>query len=298
MSWPRALVAIVLSSGCSYPQLDFATADELTDATVSDSSSDTPEDTRPPTLAEACAAYASAWCGRLETCGLGELRTKYGTTGQCAARVELHCVSSANAKSSPPADPSAIAACAAARASVSCNNLYDDLVGCPSGAGTLPNGAKCAYGNQCVGEKCAFAGSSCGTCATGSPDRGLDQTCSTQADCSPVLVCRGGKCAAPRALGEACTPGTTDDCGAFEGRYCDPTSKTCKEYQYESDGGPCGALTKGWTVCLAGNCVTPSGGVGSCRAAAAEGSACTDRPCLFPAVCAGGLCVLPDPTKC
>jgi len=296
----RVLVAMLLSTGCSYPHLDFATADDLVDATASESSTDTaPADTAPPTLESACAAYAAAWCGRLETCGVGELRTRFGTSGQCAARLELHCRSSAGAKSSAPADPSAIAACAAARSSAECSRLYDELVGCETAPGTLPNAAKCAFGNQCAGSACTFAGSSCGTCATTVTQRGLDQPCTTRSDCTPVLVCRTGKCSPPRALGEACVAGTNDECGAFQGRYCDAATKTCKEFLYEpTDGGPCGQLTKGLTLCLAGSCVTPSGGIGSCRSAVVEGSACADRGCIFPAVCAGGLCVLPDPTKC
>lgn len=295
-----AIVAVVWSVGCSYPKLEFEASEGFDAAVVDTAGTDVADtgDGRPPTMEEACQQYAEVWCARLEECGPGELVTKYGSRGACASAFALHCVSIDGAKSAPTRTPSQVAACAAARATTSCGNLYEDSVGCETVPGTLPTSAKCAFDEQCAGGACNYTGSSCGLCAAAPVRRGLGQACTTGAECVPVLVCRAGKCAEPRGLGEACTAGPSDDCGRFQARYCDTTSKTCKGYSYAEDGATCGELAGQWWLCRAGVCSAPSGGISTCYASAGAGGSCSDRACLFPWRCVGVLCVLPDPTKC
>jgi hypothetical protein len=111
------------------------------------------------------------------------------------------------------------------------------------------------------------------------------------------------------------------NCSGEVGLACIPTAKgsavgTCQMVQLAASGAPCGDVgampITGVIACGAGGeCIgAGSGTMGTCLAAAADGSACNSDatvgpPCLAPAKCVPtgsgstiGTCTLPNATTC
>jgi hypothetical protein len=141
----------------------------------------------------------------------------------------------------------------------------------------------------------------------------LGDTCDANRTCNSTLTCFGGKCVTPGAVGAACDPAakpTLAACDGVAGLWCNLKSKKCeKTVENAAAGASCGlnATTGTLTVCDAKNyCKITSATTyaGTCVARVADGGACDAAtlaiggPCITPATCTAGKCVVKDPTTC
>jgi hypothetical protein len=165
----------------------------------------------------------------------------------------------------------------------------------------LPGNNDCQYGLVCAG----LPNAKTGTCVA--PGAG-GATCDATHPCAGDFVCKSGTCTAPGKPGDTCD-------AAAEGLFCDtvglvfclPVQNTCVQAAVVPAGSSCG-LTGGNTVavCAGGGNNSPSSDCssvtnGTCQAQIANGGACTAGSasgCTYPAVCAGGVCTLPDAASC
>jgi len=101
--------------------------------------------------AQACTAWASNHCRRLEACAPVSLQAGYGDVETCVARNEVGCDAALRAPGTG-ATAASIEACAAASGAASCEDV---VVGrAPAGcavSGTLQAGAACGDDSQCAG---------------------------------------------------------------------------------------------------------------------------------------------------
>ncbi len=200
---------------------------------------------------------------------------------------------------------------------------------CTQPTGKLANGATCAFSAQCSTAFCAIPPSAaCGTCAAPPRDgdscanlstcgQGLvcfaaskvcgtlgatGASCSKNAPCQAHLSCIGansakgilGTCQASAAVsGVACEPDLAKGpgCDYQAGLTCNAKSKTCESVTTSTAGGPCDLDNDQFAACAAsGTCsASEAGAMGTCRAAAADGAACTTTSagpaCIPPARC-------------
>ncbi|MHB8416828.1 MAG: hypothetical protein ACYDCL_02045 [Myxococcales bacterium] len=251
-----------------------------------------------PSGDQACRDVATAQCNLRNSCTNGfAISTDYGDLATCISRTQTNCLTQLSA----PGTGSSAAhseGCAQALAGESCFNYFTNAppAACAVPAGTLANGAACAFPAQCQSTFCAV---------------GDDQICGT---CQPQPV-----------AGSSCDAGS---CGS--GLFCLPDSWTCT--QGVPDGGACndrsacgggescvGFLDGGSGVCTprlgigascdarqetgpncfnagGADCVTTVGGGGTGRCAAITvaqaGEACGRVPHVSDSACGnGGLCV-------
>jgi hypothetical protein len=191
----------------------------------------------------------------------------------------------------------------------------------PAMAGTpCTASSSCFYGLECPYDLPATSG----VCT---PHGAAGASCDNEHRCGDGLGCVGadatlgimGTCqTAATAVGAACGGETGPECdGAI---YLTCVDGACQAEVLAEPGAPCGSLSSGYAQCTEGaTCITPEGAcqrsgaacgssVGSCVAAAANGSACNlvmGPLCQTPARCVvstaggtSGTCVALDPASC
>lgn len=266
----------------------------------------------------ACAKYASAYCQRLDACTNGAVvATRYRNLDGCRTRHVEACL----AKLAAPGTtmkPAEVAACAPLTAAVGCNALdyegYNFVGACTLAKGTLGDGAGCFAHEQCASGHCFSSRLvSCGVCAP-APAPTDSVTCEL-GRCPRGRVCNtlqdfgGSPCVAPSAPGGDCAAGCSRDDYCLAGKCaprevkdspCDPavdgcalglrcgaTTKVCEAMKVAKIGDPCvdAFLCTGGVYCTG----TPMACVPSPR----DGESCNGYPpCVAPALCYGGKCVL------
>ncbi len=276
---------------------------------------------------EACESWVTASCAREKKCGAVRFQLAWGDESSCTSRKKLGCAErfAAPGVTQTPAE---LAACAAAMNDADCEDLA--LGKLPSECevtGSLAKGDGCANDAQCASGFCRFnVGSGCGSCA----ERGKDfASCSVSAECAPGLLCSSRSCKKPEKQGGFCSrssdcapwlvcsqdgscekgapagsscagggPSDVYGCDEWNGVVCNSLLMSCTAVTVRAVGAPCDGFND---VCAAGATCTGFGG-GECVAPPREGEACstlgTTGGCLWPAQCANGECVLPDPEKC
>jgi hypothetical protein len=283
-----------------------------------------------PSAADACLAFATAFCNRLEACTPFALQVSYGDANSCAQRGVLLCVPALSANGST-ITPTQMETCAQAVEQETCDEALDNPQ--PSACdvpGTLAVGAVCGSHAQCQTNYCKLTpGTLCGTCTAHS---GNGAQCQLDSDCAATLICNGGTCVGPAQSGAACgstqpcmrslvcignkcqTPlgsgaactGTTpttgvSDCDAAHGLYCNTQTKKCAQTQIAPTGQPCGIVSGNLVACANGDsCGNVSNGQGTCHQPAGDGAVCgPDIACVAPAVCTStARCTLPNPSVC
>ena len=200
-------------------------------------------------------------------------------------------------------------------------------VACQDRPGTVINGAACGAATQCQSTFCKRQGS-CGVCA---PRQAGGESCNSDEQCDPNLVCASSACVAPGEAGASCDDkhpcrndlyckagvcstkaGAGDSCADTDkacdivrGVGCNPFTKICQNVRVAKKGDPCGivagtlVLCEASGLCEGGTLATP----GTCTGAAGDGQACgtadaNGRSCLAPANCVNGICRLPASASC
>jgi hypothetical protein len=277
-----------------------------------------------PTAIDACTAFATAFCARLEACTPFALQVAYGDVNTCAQRGALLCIPALSANGAT-VTPTQMEACAQAVQAENCDEVLDNPQ--PSACdvpGTLPVGAVCGSHAQCQSTYCRLtAGTLCGTCTAHS---GAGAQCQLDADCAASLICNGGTCVGPAPLGSTCgatqpcmrslsclggkcqPPGATGascasaaDCDAAHGVYCNTQTNKCAQTQVAATGQPCGIVNGNAIACSGGDsCGKVVNYQGTCHQTAGDNAVCgPDIACLPPAVCIStARCTLPNPTVC
>jgi hypothetical protein len=283
----------------------------------------------------ACTALTAALCSKLQSCAPFLITIVYGTAATCIDRARLSCPSLFGASGTGVTAGSAMA-CAQGYMAVGCEDLLANKP--PSACafqGSMVAGAVCGEDSQCSPDAyCTFsAGQGCGVC---SPRLSEGDTCGADGNCQPGLICAKqnnaatGNCVNPGVQGAPCdgahpclrtlacaadgtcgpalgagAPCTVQNCDELHGLYCNPLRQVCARLQTATPGGPCGLsfVDGSFTVCTASAmCKTAAGSMsGTCEATAPEGAACDATggpPCLAPAVCANGVCTLPNASSC
>jgi hypothetical protein len=278
-----------------------------------------------PRPSQACAAFAAAFCGRLEACTPFALQVAYGDANTCAQRIALACAPDFTINGTQ-ATPGQTIACADAVQAESCDDVLDNPQ--PSACnvpGMLDAGVPCGSGAQCESNYCpTLAANVCGACVE---HVGANGHCVVDSDCSATLICNVNSCVGPVGLGAACSdtapcmrsltcingtcaaPGgagqpcaQASDCDTAHGANCNGQTKKCVQWQVAQAGQPCGIVGGNVVACAASAlCVNGNdAGVGTCHAPAADGTLCGPGiACLPPAVCSStARCTLPNPSVC
>ena len=263
---------------------------------------------------------------------------RYGDMTTCVSRMELGCKDSLEATdtTATPAFEETCAA-SVAGTSCADDIDGNTAPACQPPPGPRAAGAGCGFGAQCATGFCDVPkAAACGACAvrpadgapcTGTSDCNFNQVCSPAGTCTTYigengacapntqcqtgLACVGGGMSSTGAckaqatmLGQVCDPirKNSGDCDRSDGLYCDAASLTCKAIVYGQGGQPCGTVNGAIVLCAAGGmCVLGSATAGTCSATAADGAPCdatAGPPCLTPARCVGGTCILTDGTTC
>ena len=286
-------------------------------------------DMTPPTAAEACNQFASAFCSRLNGCAPFALQIFYGDMATCQTRAALGCTRDLEV-SDTSETPTDMAACARDAASATCDDLIANNfpASCQIKPGKRLNGEGCGSSWQCMSTHCEKTDGDCGVCAPRSSAGGactVDEGCTmglvcaakkcvargeANAPCSDMAPCRANlycsatsnTCATPLQKGSSCA-GDTGGCDLRQGVGCNFLSAApkCEMVAAAKGGQACGIVNGTLTLCVAldacpGATLTAPG---SCLATAEDGQACTDDVhCLPPASCVGGLCRLPSSGSC
>jgi hypothetical protein len=282
---------------------------------------------------QACAAWATQYCDRLDFCAPLSVEVAYGDVARCIDRNRPLCTSALEANGTG-SGPASLEACARAYDAASCDDV---VVGrapasCKS-TGTLPQGAPCGDDSQCAGagSYChTSAAQACGTCATlGAAEAPCESdkdceyglvcyftcmppvTLGAECDgmtrqCPQTLVCYDYVCVAPAPVGAGCKP-RADACDRDHGLFCDPHARVCARYAVADVGAPCGA----GTICKGSSCESMNGPTmgdpgladpaSTCAAYARDGAKCdaTSGPsCTPPAGCVRDVCQMPEPSTC
>ncbi len=281
---------------------------------------------------QACTDFASALCGKLNSCAPFLMQLEYGSVSACEQLEQGPCTEAVGANGSG-ANGSNVEACAQAYMSESCADLESNNT--PSACqvhGSLAAGTPCGSGIQCSGDSYCNVPSNatCGVCAALVASGG---SCSNDGDCQKGLVCHKpngsgtGTCVAPVAQGASCSAGgapcalpnvcfmgtcqapggagakcdaVANNCDFTQGLYCQ--SGTCTKVAVATAGQACGLVNGTYTLCGSGTQCMLAGtsGMGTCSAAAANGAACgsNGQSCMPGAVCVNNLCTVPNPASC
>jgi hypothetical protein len=279
----------------------------------------------------ACAAIVAAKCKKAGECLPAELSVNYGTAEACIERESLLCTG-IYAAPGTSRTPAMDAACAEAIAAMTCDRVLHDPVPepCLPPAGTLPDGRPCGSSAQCESGYCRFVQPNiCGACTSkvgageaclGRADCleglgcGFDSTTSdtttsvcmpygttvgSTCPCGPGLYCQNSTMSCQMAA-EAGNPCAEDfDCASFPYRVCNTRTKQCEDIAVASAGEICGATEAGGYVdCAEGGACSAFRGQGTWLAPAADGASCGGTPCLAPAQCIGGTCIVFSTARC
>jgi hypothetical protein len=282
----------------------------------------------PPTVQQACGAFAQALCTRLDSCAPFIFQIFYGTAATCRERVELSCTKDLEVPETNQTTTE-MAACATAANSATCDDLLADNFPepCRIKAGPRLNGEGCGSSWQCMSTHCEKTTGDCGTCA---PRQAANGACTVNEGCTLGLVCTNGKCVSPSPLGGSCdanTPcrggnmycnvnmcatrlgagssceGNSEACDFGRGVGCNVLSATptCQPVASAQGGQPCGIVNGTLTICqLVNECAGATlMQAGACVAPSQDGTACSmGHNCLPPANCIGGICRLPSAGSC
>lgn len=277
----------------------------------------------------ACVAYAQAFCAIKIRCTAYTFHRDYGTAEQCEARFGGNNCTTWMSSPGSKVTPADLVACAAALSTETCAQWFVSTPPECGVKGSLSDGAKCAYDQQCQSGFCDIApGALCGPCQTkarlgescshflrecengmrcANPSGdtvewvctvpgGEGASCSGDDECSWGLVCINDRCVRAKGLGEQCS-----------GRECDLRSDlmclsvagssgaACGRVSYPAPGEACDEAAA--IVCgSSADCKGTSGSAkaGVCSAAREDGAACdSSSDCLVPAQCLDGTCKSP-----
>lgn len=331
------LCSLVLSLGCTSPNPDQLTDQDLAPPAEADLSLPGPGDPDllspqgdlgDPVLSE-CRSLAAAVCTRLGKCSQYLLRYYYGDEKTCNERVQLTCAPYVRLTGSSWS-VDRLRACTAAYGSATCDDYFapGGPKGCHPQAGGLSDGTVCATGDQCKSAFCSTGATGCGTCVTPAKSGeacsttrpcalglscansrcaelgGAGATCgTTSAPCKSGLYCSAGKCAAALGEGKTCDPAAaTPGCDGLQGLFCSTTSRKCEVYKLASSGESCGTVMTSTVLCAAGGTCGGTGTNRKCTAAARDGDACGptagNAQCMSPATCTSAKCAVFDPVTC
>lgn len=285
----------------------------------------------PPTYESVCAAFATAYCQRLDVCHVPMHLSLGGP--DCATGVAAACVERWSAEDTEMTVEQAVACVDALNImQADCSKVVRYAAGqleppeC-SLPGQRADGSVCIGDEQCTGGLCQAgaqpAPAGCGVCATVAP---AGMSCQNGVGCQAGLRCAGGLCIALGEIGDACGNNAHcfadlrcngDNCVArvAEGETCPNGSDVCvqsavcdagvcADWTKAVEGGDCGqSFIAKPTLCNAG--LWCNGEViGQCAAQLAEGAPCnpanvvSGAACAYPAECSGGMCVTPQSETC
>lgn len=273
----------------------------------------------------ACAAVASAVCGKLFGCLDLVAVPWFGDKTMCETRYKASCERKLKLPDVSSSLASQMQSCATTISNGSCDVMLDTAnLQCMNPAGTRDSGLACASNVQCKTSYCKKpSGEECGVCA---PKKGSGSECPGDAACDAGMSCLKGKCGKISIVGggdacdgeakvcafgfgcvanvckkqgdggAACDPAAKSaDCRiADKLLYCKPDAKACTKISVAESTGDC---SDGATLCKAGYCPK----TGTCIPRVGDGEDCDEAAgkfCLLPAQCAKGVCTLPSPNKC
>jgi len=276
-------------------------------------------DAETTSVAERCALWAIANCGRFRDCEPLPLVVNFGTVEKCIERWSLYCSIYANL----PGATWPTSGCSQATTSMPCiDYINKDPVECYA-PGLYPDGEDCSEPEQCQGRRCIHtSGATCGKCgqlaAAGDActddyqcQQGLlcanevctipgtlNAPCSATQPCLHSLMCSSaGQCATPGTIGASCS--SDADCDWITGNsLCDTSNNVCLEYTVSDS--TCGWNTANTILiyCSAsGNCTSE----GTCKPAVAINAVCnydTGLYCMWPVSCDSStdVCTLDNPS--
>jgi hypothetical protein len=263
------------------------------------------------------------YCERFNTCAPYYISLEFGTVARCTERLTLSCLDAVMAPGSG-LDGSTMAACTAALAGASCDDLFNRNIAACNFKGTRENGTACGTDEQCASGRCVRTATGCGTCGATVADGAV---CAFDEDCAPGRLCNeDDRCvvpadpqaicssARPCRLGYACAAGACqpavtmagaacgNGCSQAHGLFCSGT--TCAAIPLNAAGAACQDSDTAPAFCAAGTCILPQvGDMGTCRALAADGEACGDASeyeldCQAPALCVSGKCTRVSASTC
>jgi hypothetical protein len=264
---------------------------------------------------QGCEQLATVECDAEEKCTKRDFITAYGVDkAACVSRNKTRCLASLNLAGVTVA-PSALAACAEAKAKLACPGYFDPAAATACDfRGTKDNGTSCALPMECKTGVCLSVGASgCGICVDqpqlGAPcdsDQGcgrlpcaasgscipkwalLGESC-LSAGCNPAYTCDGTgteECFEPVGLGESCAL-SFPECDAKKALECSPAKK-CEEIKL----APTAGVSCAGVVCQGLYC---EHNAYQCHAWAPDDSSCDTVLCQPPATCQGGTCRLAPP---
>ena len=275
-------LAVVAGAALSAVQVGCASSDDADGKPDAAIDADTAEASLPGPDADSdaqqgapvgCAAYARAYCGRLEACASGYFfPSRFADRAACESTYTKTC-DLQRAAPGIKVSPANLGACVASAASLSCDDLFSRKTPDSCGPlGTLDLGKPCGNDLQCSSGFCATS-SNCGVCAkaptlgercisgkcgagftcTGGfgDDKtcvavvGMGAVCNETAYCRFGLSCIQGKCGAPLAEGAACSAGGVPgdpECDAAQGLQCNGfgPGSVCVKPAYANVGAACG----------------------------------------------------------
>lgn len=173
----------------------------------------------------------------------------------------------------------------------------------PVGEGDTCAGDGCAAGLTCVFDRTA----SSGRCLPPFPAGGA---CDSTRPCAESEVCQRpnldgdqGSCQPLRQVGQSCRPDVVA-CDYNQNAQCSPVTNQCElPSATVQPGQPCGWIDGHYAFCN-GLCAepSPSSTAGTCMALEpriAQGRPCAGADaCALGTSCVGGICALPDPSRC
>jgi hypothetical protein len=166
---------------------------------------------------------AAKLCTKLAACAPFLLKAVYGDVTTCSDRLTLACTEQSRSTGSGMTANN-LQHCADALDTAACKDVFANNVPACTFHGTLPDGATCGDGSQCVSGFCSQGGSLCGVCAAKGA-AGSACPSGSNDECQTGLVCSSGKiCAQPAAVGLICDD-TTQPC--LTGLFCTAAAKTC-----------------------------------------------------------------------
>jgi len=296
----------------------------------SDGGTDGGMDMAPPTVDEACAMFATAFCGRLQTCAPFVGQIWYGDRTTCETRAALGCMLDFDVTDTNHTTTDMVA-CAHDATTATCSDLVANMLpsSCQIKPGVRLDGQVCGSSWQCMSTHCEKTTGDCGVCA---PRAAAGGACMVDEGCTNGLVCAAMKCVAPVGLGVACGDGApcradlfcsmvsqmcemprgvgqscnmdSNACDGKNGVGCNPFNNQCATVAAAKGGSACGIVNNTLTLCIVNNTcnglsLIPLSTMGTCPNPAADGQACTDTVhCMAPANCVGGLCRLPSSASC
>ena len=185
---------------------------------------------KPPTVSQACAAYAGKVGGDIQTCAPGLMSVfGYSVLADCVSAYALGCETAAAAPHTGYAG-TRIQSCANEFAKNSCTEFLSLTYpkGCVPAGGTVADGGACGSDWECASTRCSAQLNQCGTCvariARGAAcDRG-DDRCAVNVACVPAAVgSTSFVCTAVAVIGGSCTDGAVCPINS----YCEPDTHLC-----------------------------------------------------------------------